>query len=195
VVISAPMVATPTNVAPLRRWTREEYERMVDAGILGPSDRVELVEGEIVVTSPERGPHAAAIDLGSEALRRIFGAGFTVRVQHPLALGLESEPEPDIAIVRGSPRDYVSGHPSSAVLVVEVSDSSLDYDRATKASLHARAGIAEYWIINLVDPCLEVHRDPRDAAGYQSVTRLDRGSKVSPLAAPHSHVAVDDLIV
>lgn len=127
----------------LRRWTRDEYERMIDAGILGPDDRVELVGGEILEMSPERSPHAAAIDLGAETLRRAFGAGFTVRTQHPLALGADSEPEPDLAVVPGTPRDYAAAHPTSALLVVEVADTSLAYHRSTKAKLYANASITD----------------------------------------------------
>lgn len=97
----------PVIVAPRPKiWARSDYERIVEVGILGPGDRVELLEGEIVEISPEKSRHAAAVDLALEALRRVFGAGHTIRVQHPLALSDDSEPEPDIAVVVGSPRDY-----------------------------------------------------------------------------------------
>jgi Uma2 family endonuclease len=166
---------------------------MVEAGILGPDDRVELLEGEILELSPEKSRHAAAVDLAAEVLRRAFGPGHTIRVQHPLALGDASEPELDVAIVTGSPRDYAEAHPTTAVLVVEVSDTSLEYDRRRKAALYARSGIAEYWVVNLVDRCLEVHRDAV-ASGYRGAVALDAGATVAPVAAPAFHVAVADLL-
>lgn len=165
---------------------------MVDAGILGPLDHVELLDGEIIEMSPEKSRHAASVDLAAEALRVAFGAGFTIRVQHPLALSESSEPEPDVAVVPGSPRDYVHGHPARALLVVEVSDTSLDYDRHRKAAAYAAAGIAEYWIVNLVEMQLEVHRRPSGGA-YAERTVLDRTGQMQPSAAAVA-VSVADLL-
>lgn len=165
---------------------------MVDAGVLGPNDRVELIEGEILVMSPEKSRHAAVVDLVAEALRRIVGSGHTVRVQHPLGLGTSSEPEPDLCVVPGTPRDYLSAHPTTALLVVEVADSSLAFDQTTRARLYAAAGLPEYWIVNLVDRCVEVHRVPGEA-GYVQVTRHDVG-ELSPLVLPGARVPVDDLL-
>lgn len=180
-----------------RSWARADYERMVKAGILGPRDRVELLEGEILEMSPEGSPelsrHAAAIDLALEALRRAFGPGFTVRVQHPLALSDHSEPEPDLAVVPGTPRDYVDQHPAAAILVFEVSDSSLHYDRTRKMAAYARAGVPDYWIVNLVVRRLEVHRDPSDN-GYHSVFALESGAAIAPLGASEAAVPVADLL-
>lgn len=166
---------------------------MVDVGILGPGDRVELLEGEIVEMSPEKSRHAAAVDLTAETLRRAFADGFTIRVQHPLALSEISEPEPDVAVVVGSPRDYAAAHPTTALLLVEVADTSLDYDRRRKTIVYARAGIDEYWILNLVDLRLEVYRQPSES-GYLSHQVLGREATVSPLAAPHAVVRVADLL-
>ena len=166
---------------------------MVEVGILGPDDRVELLAGEIVEMSPEKSRHAAAVDLALEAVRRVFGAGYTIRVQHPLALSEDSEPEPDIAVVVGSPRDYVQGHPASALLVIEVADSSLEYDRRRKAQVYSQAGIGEYWISNLVDMRLEVHRQP-SPTGYLTQFALGREGVIAPLAAPAATVAVEDLL-
>ncbi|MBI5482735.1 MAG: Uma2 family endonuclease [Deltaproteobacteria bacterium] len=177
-----------------RRFTRAEYERMVDADVLGPDDRVELIEGEILVMSPEQSRHAAAIDVAAEALRHAFGPRATVRVQHPLALGPESEPEPDLAVVSGSPRDYADSHPTTALLVVEVADTSLATDRTTKALLYARAGIADYWIVNLPGRGLEVHRQP-GPDGYGAVERLSPAGHVTPLGAPGATILVADLLV
>jgi len=183
-----------TASLPKRRlWVRSEYDRMVAAGILGPEDRVELIEGEIVLLSPERSRHACAVELAAEVLRTAFGPGFHVRVQHPLALGDRSEPEPDLAVVCGRARDYVDAHPTTAVLIVEVSDSSLDYDRARKAAIYAAAGIPEYWISNLVDGTLEVHREP-DAGRYRSVSVLRKDQAVVPAEASRRAIAVRDLL-
>ena len=184
----------------LRRWTRDEYDRMVDAGILGPDDRVELVDGEIVIMTPQKSRHAAAIQLAIRALRPVFGDAFDVRSQMPLALDPASEPEPDIAIVAGSPADYIDAHPSTAVLIVEVADSSLTFDRLTKAAVYARAGITDYWLVNLVDRVVEVRRDPQPSTAtpvewrFASVRTLRAGEMISPLARPDAGVAVTDLL-
>jgi Uma2 family endonuclease len=143
--------------------------------------------------SPEKSRHAAAVDLALDALRQAFGPSHTIRVQHPLAVSGGSEPQPDLAVVPGSARDYVEQHPESASLVVEVSDTSLGYDRTRKTRVYARAGIAEYWIVNLVDSILEVHRDP-GADGYRTIVTLRSGDSVSPLAAGAAAVAVSDLL-
>jgi Uma2 family endonuclease len=113
----------------VKRWTREDNDRMIDAGIFAPGERVELLDGEIIDISPQKSGHTTAVRLTEEALRAVFGAGFEVRTQMPLALDSYSEPEPDVAVVPGSPRDYRDAHPSSALLVVEVTDSTLAYDR------------------------------------------------------------------
>jgi Uma2 family endonuclease len=178
----------------LRRWTRVEYERIVDAGVLTSEDHVELIDGEILMMGPEKSRHTAAIDLAADALRRAFGPGYTVRIQHPLAIGPRSEPEPDLAIVPGSPRDYADAHPSTALLVVEVADASLAHDRTVKAASYAVAGIRELWIVNVPEGCLEVHRDP-EPQGYRSIERLSPGDRVTPLAAPGACILVADLVL
>src|SRR5919198_1146345 len=117
----------------LRLWTREEYLKMVEAGVFKPGERVELIEGRNVAMSPQNSPHFTAVSLVEEALRTLFGAGYVVRVQGPLDLSPTSQPEPDIAVVRGTIRDYAGAHPTTALLVVEVSDSTLAFDRGEKA--------------------------------------------------------------
>jgi Uma2 family endonuclease len=198
--ISAPMPALhgPTADDPRPRlWTREEYYRMGDLGFfLG--QRVELVEGEIVVFSPQKWPHTSAIDRVSEVLRAALGSGFWVRTQYPLNFGT-SDPEPDVSVVLGRREDY-SDHPTTAVLIVEVSDTTLSYDRNRKASLYARAGIADYWIVNVANKQLEVRRDPRPdpsqhyGHGHASVTTLVPPAAVTPLATPQVSLAVADLL-
>jgi Uma2 family endonuclease len=183
-----------------RRWTRFEYERLVEQGFLGSGDPVELLEGRLVVQEPQHSPHATATRLAQEALRAAFGSGWDVRAGLPLALGRLSEPEPDVSVVRGSPRDYRDAHPVRAVLVVEVADTSLRLDRFRKGRIYARAGIPEYWIVNLVTLMLEVYRDAvvvdpaRRRWGYRMMRSLGPSESVSPLALPHASIAVSDLL-
>lgn len=184
-----------------RRWTREEFVQIGEKGIFLPEEHLELVEGEIVQhMTPQNSPHMTAIRLTEEALRLAFPSRHDVRTQGPLALGLQSQLEPDVAVVSGSIRDYANAHPTTAVLVVEISDSTLAYDRGTKASLYAQAGIAEYWIVNLVDRVLEVHRQPAPMAArpfgysYLSVTPLTEIDIVTPEAAPNYRILVSDLL-
>jgi Uma2 family endonuclease len=181
----------------IRRWTRREYDRLVELGALGPGDRVELLAGRMIVAEPQDSPHATGVRLAQQALERAFGPGWDVRTQLPLALDRVSEPEPDVAVVPGGPRDYARGHPSSAVLVVEVADWSLALDRGPKARRYARAGIADYWIVNLRDRVLEVHRAPgREGRRwrYRSVDILDASGSIAPLAAPAAAIAAGDLL-
>ena len=184
----------------VRRWTRHEYERMAETGILAPDERVELLDGEILRVTPQGARHARAIRAAEEALRSAFQRGYDVRVQLPLALHLFSEPGPDLSVVPGSWRDYDTDHPESPVLVVEVADATLAFDRDDKASLYARAGVPDYWIVNLADRRLEVYRDPAPEAAarhgwaYQSVQHFHPGERVSPVALPETRVSLDDLL-
>ena len=183
-----------------RLWTREEYYKMAEVGVFRPGERVELIGGRIVTMSPQNSPHFTAICLAEDALRTIFGAGYAVRVQGPLDLSPSSQPEPDIAVVRGSIRDYASDHPTTALLVVEVSETSLTFDRGEKASLYASAGIPEYWIVNLLDRRLEVYRDPVPMPGqpygygYRNYTHYFAADEVATLAAPQGAIKVADLL-
>lgn len=183
-----------------KRWTRLEYERLVDLGAFGPEERLELIGGQLVVREPQGRPHATGIRLVAAALRAAFGPGWVIEAQLPVALDEESEPEPDIAVVRGQPRDYIASHPTRPDLVVEVALGSLALDRREKASLYARAGVADYWIVNLVDNVVEVYREPvPDPDGayawrYASMATLRRGNSVTPLALPDSAIPVSDLL-
>ena len=122
-----------------RRWTRAEYDRLIEVGILQPGDPVELLGGELMVAEPQGSRHYTSVGLVEDALRAAFGTGWVIRSQGPVALDDESEPEPDVAVVPGTRRDYSGEHPARPVLVVEVSDSSLSLDRERKGSLYARA--------------------------------------------------------
>jgi Uma2 family endonuclease len=183
-----------------RRWTRAEYDRLIDLGVLHEDERVELVGGELVCKEPQSAPHAAVIIQVAETLRRAFGPGWQVRIQMPLALGDDSEPEPDVAMVRGGPGEFFDAHPATAALIVEVALSSLSFDRDDKASLYAGAGVPEYWIVDVGGRRLEAHRDPRrdDAAPfrwrYGAVRSLGPDDTMVPLAAPTSSIRVADLL-
>lgn len=194
------MATAETPPLALRRWKRVEYERLVEMGVFDSDERLELLDGLLVVREPQGVPHAAATRLVVAALRRTFGEGWLVDSQMPLALDDDSEPEPDICVVPGGPRDYLDAHPTHPVLIVEVAESSLRKDRAHKASLYARAGIADFWIVNLVDRVLEIHRDPQPSSAalygwsYRTVAILRAPETISPLAAPAASIAVSDLL-
>ena len=155
----------------VRRWQRTEYDRLVELGAFA-GEPIELIAGQLVVAEP----------------------------QAPLSLDDDSEPEPDLAVVSGRREDYLEVHPTRPVLLIEVAESSLDFDREQKGSLYARAGIADYWIVNLVDHVLEVHRhpvpEPAAAHGwrYASATRLGPTTVATPLAFPERPLAVSDLL-
>ena len=183
----------------LRRFTRGEYEHMAASGVFQPDERVELVDGEIVTMSPQKARHAMVVHLVAKALEAAIGDGYLVRAQFPLSLDDVSEPEPDVAVVVGSAGDYRDGHPKTAVLIVEVADSTLAFDRGKKAAVYARAGIADYWIVNLVDGEVEVHRNPRPSSGklewgYEDVRRVRGEVTLTPLASPTAKVTVADFL-
>ena len=182
------------TAAQFRRFTREEYEHLVKEGFFHPGERVELIEGYLYEMSPQDSWHASGIQALKEILTPIFKKGYDIRFQMPLALGLDSEPEPDVAIVRGHWRDYRNSHPTTAALIVEVADTTLLYDRDSKGRLYASAGILDYWILNRRDTCLEVMRDPRDGK-YLSRTILKGGDMVSPLAKLGISIPVSNLLV
>jgi len=124
-----------------RRWTRIEYDRLIDKGIFQPGERLELLAGQLVVRDPQGTPHATGIRLVTRALREVFDEDrWIVDMQLPVALDEESEPEPDVAVIAGDPRDFLPSHPAQPVLVVEVAEASLTFDREEKGSLYARAG-------------------------------------------------------
>ena len=182
----------PTAEAP-RRWTRARYDRAIAAGVFGPDDRIELLDGRLLPMNPQGSRHAAIVAQAGDVLRTAFGAGCSVRTQCPLAAGDDSEPEPDLAVVTGQARDYLDAHPAHALLVVEVADDSLRRDRGVKQRLYARHGIPEYWVLALPDARLEVHRDPT-ASGYRTVLMRRAGETVAPLARPGAAVPVAELL-
>jgi Uma2 family endonuclease len=177
-----------------RRWSRAEYEQMIAKGLFRPDDRLELLDGVLIVREPQHDRHALAIRRVDAALRPHFGTGWLLAMQLPLALDEMSEPEPDFSIVRGSLDELRQGHPRHAALIVEVAESSLGIDRGRKATLYARAGIPDYWIVNLVGRTLEIHREPvaapETAAGWHyarsALSGPARRSHPSPRPEPES---------
>jgi len=176
------------------RWTRQQYDQMIEVGILDEDDRVELINGEIVATRPVSPQRAVGICLILEALRSASLEGFLIRPRGPLAFDPDSEPEPDIAVVEGHHMETFHHHPTSAILVIEVADASLLKERTQKARLYARHGIPEYWILNVVDDCLEVYRDPDPASkAYQTKLTLHRGDSITPPQGTKPIVVADML--
>ncbi len=183
----------------LRRWTREEYDRLVNAGLFH-EEPVELIGGQLIVAEPQGTHHSSKLGAAGDALRTALPPGWLVRVQMPVALDDESAPEPDLALVPGTWTDYETSHPARPALVVEVAESSLAFDRREKGSLYARAGVPDYWILNLVDRVLEVYRDPTPDASapygwrYRVVERLTSTATASPLELPSVRIAVRDFL-
>jgi Uma2 family endonuclease len=185
----------PTDPIVPERWTAEQYLRLVRDGVLGPDDRVELLEGVIVAMAPHNEPHAAGVRRVENALHRAVGERAVVQVQLTFVSGPFSVPEPDAAVLPGKLADYDHVHPQSALLVVEVADSSLKQDRLTKRAIYAAAGIPEYWIVNLRDDCIEVRRTPEPEGRRYVVTAIARrGETIEIAALPGVSIGVDDLL-
>jgi len=181
-----------------KRFTRREYYRLDDSGVF-EDQRVELIDGEIISIPPIGNPHFVALGLGETLFRNAFGPDYWVRSQGPLSVQPASEPQPDLAIVKGKPRDFTD-HPGNALLVVEISESTLMHDQTVKMSLYARNEVQDYWIVNLLDHCLEVYRQPvadksrRFGFRYASVTTLQPRERIAPLALPRKKILVADLL-
>ncbi|MEM6757731.1 MAG: Uma2 family endonuclease [Planctomycetota bacterium] len=179
---------TPRGLPRAHHWTCDEYDALIERGAL-EGLRVELVAGTIVEMSPQQEAHVEVIELTRLALASAFGPTHWVRVQSPLQAGEDSKPEPDLAVVEGRPGG-ADRHPSAAVLVVEVSLSSLDYDRHDKASIYAAAGFADYWVVDVVGRRIVVFRDPAadpaapHGASYRTISTHLPGDPVRPIALP-----------
>lgn len=175
-----------------RRISAAEYHKMIDAGIFAEDERIELLEGLILPMSPQSPYHADLIQWLTNTLARLIGPNYDVRSQLPLSAGDVSEPEPDLAVVPASRTRRQ--HPSSALLVIEVARESLQKDRLLKAGIYARAGIPEYWIVNIAERCVEVHSDPHAAAGrFGTVLTFRAGQELASASVPGVRIAVDDL--
>ncbi|MGH9201774.1 MAG: Uma2 family endonuclease [Vicinamibacterales bacterium] len=178
-----------------RRFTADDYQRIGQAGILSEDDRVELIDGEILSMSPIGTRHCASVDRATRAMVTRAGDKAIVRVQGAVRLDFYNEPEPDLVLLRPRADFYASFHPGPAdiLLIVEVADSSIDYDRKVKGQIYARMGVAEYWLADLNEHVLSCYSVPgRDA--YADLRQYQRGQSVAPLLLPECVIAVDDLI-
>jgi Uma2 family endonuclease len=177
------------------RITLDEYHRMVVAGVFEPDARIELIDGELIEMPPIDPPHASTVDRIMHQLVIRLGGRAWVRCQNPVTLRPASEPQPDLVLARYEIQRYFDRHPEPAdtLLAIEVSESSLGFDRKIKVPLYARSGIPELWLVNLVDDEIIVHRDPTEA-WYASVQAYRRGETISPIAFPDVGFAVSDLL-
>jgi Uma2 family endonuclease len=174
--------------------TVDEYHRMIEAGTLGEDDHVQLIAGAVVAMKPQGPAHALVIQNLTRLVAQGLAADLALRPQLPLTLPDDSEPEPDLAVVRLADARSREHHPRTALLVVEVTGDSLRLDRQTKAALYARAGIPEYWIVNLADSAVEVHRDPDSEAGvYRAKAVVSAERTLASTSVPGLRVNVADL--
>ena len=186
------MVFTPIST---HRWTVEQYHQMIETGILTPRDRVELIQGEIVDVSPQKPVQAVLICLLADFLREQLQGSAYVRSQLPITLS-DSEPSPDLAIVRGTARSYITQHPlpDDIFLLIEVSNTTLAFDLGTKAEVYAIARIQEYWALDCQENRLHLFRDPRSGR-YQQERIISERENISPLAFPNLILTLDELLI
>lgn len=173
----------------LRPLRREEYDRLVELGFF-QDERLELLKGRLVLMSPQNAPHATAVRKLNKLLVRLCGDVADVRPQSPILAGEDSEPEPDFAVVEPSES---TNHPETALLVVEVADSSLTRDRDVKGPIYAEAGYPEYWIVNLPERCVEIYRDPVNGR-YRTASTALPGQTVRCVALPRIELEVDQIL-
>jgi Uma2 family endonuclease len=180
---------------PRWRFTVDDYYRMAETGILTERDRVELVEGEVIRMSPIGSMHAACVKRAANILTPRLQGQAVVSVQDPVRLSDHSEPQTDIALLR--PRDdfYAGSHPGpdDVLLILEVADTTLAYDRQVKVPVYARAGIPEVWLADLPGDAMESHREP-SPDGYRIVQRYRRGERIAPQRFPDFSIGVEDLL-
>ncbi|MEM1212685.1 MAG: Uma2 family endonuclease [Planctomycetota bacterium] len=175
------------------RWTLNDYHLGIDLGLF-ESKQIELIRGKLIEMSPQSNDHIIATQLAHEAMRAVFGSGYVVRCQLPFTAVDDSEPEPDVSVVTGSIRD-ANPKSKTPLLTLEVSASTLEQDRSSKANLYAESGISEYWILNLKSRCLEVHRQPdTDEGRYTQISTLQPSDSITPLARPDAPIKIEDLL-
>ena len=187
-----PRLVPGANFAPTAKlWTVDEFHRLGELGVFEGRQAM-LIDGTILEEGPMNPPHAIALELATEVFRSIFGPGWRIRSQLPILFGQQIDPQPDFAVLRGSARD-TGEHPTTAELIVEISDTSLKYDTAEKADLYAAAGIPEYWVLDLNGRQLMVFRDPTEN-GYGTKFTVAADGTVAPLAKPDVPVKIADLL-
>lgn len=193
------MQAVKREHSPVQGWEKRfsvaEYHRMVEAGVLGEDDRVELVEGVLVEIAAMGSRHAACVDRLNRTLNRLVGEKALVRVQSPIRLDDSSEPEPDLALLKPHEDFYSNDHPSpeETLLVIEVSDTSAEYDAEVKLPLYARSGISETWLVNLASDTIEVHSEPA-SSGYRQTLRTKRGEALKSSTLPELEIPAEDVL-
>jgi len=189
----SPDILASGLVAP-RRFSLSEYHRLIDVGVLGEDERVELLEGVIVEMTPRGRAHALVISRLNRVLTGALGNGYSVRPRLPLSLGDDSEPEPDLAVVTRHEEETAQVHPRSALLVVEVAEESLRKDRLLKGRLYARALVPEYWVVFVAGHAVEVYSEPDAEAGrYRTLRTLAVGETLSSAVLPGLALPVADL--
>lgn len=172
----------------LKKWTVDELLGMEKAGLLDPEKKIELIDGEVYEMSIGE-DHAGVVRRLSKVLERTYGDGAVISVQNPIRMGNSGLPQPDFALLRPREDLYAKIHPKpeDVLLVIEVADSSLKYDRGKKLRSYAQNGIAEVWIVNLSGEQTEVYREP-SGNKYREQTTVDRGQSVAPLAFPNDPI-------
>ncbi len=179
------------------RWTVDEYYKMYEQGLFH-GKRVELIKGEIFEMSPMLSPHATSIGLVADILSKIFDEGFIIRLQMPMSFSKIDEPEPDVAVVEGTRRDFAEAHPKSAALLVEVALTLIRFDRTKKLRLYAENRIDDYWILNIKQRRLDVFRQPvtTEGGGFDYAEKLVFGEDefVRPLARLDAKIKIADLL-
>ena len=179
----------------IRKWTVKEYHKLGEMRFFHPEERVELLSGNIITISAKGTANTSATRRTANVLRDILENQVDVYYKSPIALDDNSEPEPDIALVRIDPFDYATHHPtpSEVYLIIEVADSSLTFDREIKAKAYARSGIADYWVLNVNNRQLHVFREPA-VDGYQSELILGENGSISPLQFPTVNIAIQAML-
>jgi Uma2 family endonuclease len=184
-----------TIVLNRRQFTLAEYHQMIATGVLPAGDRVELIDGDVLEMAAIGSKHAAQVNRLNRIFSAFVGDDLLLSIQNPLELGPRSEPQPDLVLLRWRADYYASSHPQpeDVYLVIEVAESTVDFDRNVKAVLYAQSGIGEYWLINLVTDAIEVYRQPTPD-GYQTSTTQQRGSTITLAARSEITVTVDQLL-
>ena len=197
--LSAPTAKSAARIGPVRhRWTVSEFQRMGETRFLDPKARLELIDGELFEMAPIGSFHAGTVGILTRLLVRRVADAAIVHVQSPIVLGDHSEPQPDLMLLRPDPDDYLSDHPHprDVLLLIEVSDSTVQFDRKTKAPLYARHGVPEVWLV--VGPHrrhIAVYRDPQpEQSGYRTQFQVREGT-LTPVLLPGVEIRLDEVFI
>lgn len=193
----APLVRATPSTRPYR-WTVKKFHEACEQKVWGDGKQVILIRGQLFEVPPMSPAHAASVRLVDAALRTVVPVGYFFQIQLPLVLGLETDPIPDVAVIAGQLRDFLTIHPTSAELVVEVARTSLDFDLTSKAELYATAKVPEYWVVDVANRLLVVLRDPSPipdgGAAYRHTQTFSATDTVAPLLTPDKPIRVADLL-